>query len=189
MKKNLLFIAIVFITISSSAQKYWVEASVSPSLDKEKNYKVAILPVISSNDELNGDEKLKNLAYEKISLQVSSIRHFEPVSRQKVEKAVRVFAFGGSSEVKEENYSQIAKEAGAKMILLCELTREKVIKKILFSKKGIEVIRVSIKIYDTTQGNSIVYNAKARSKNPLSKEAEVEYGIENAMEKLEDVME
>lgn len=188
MKKNLLLIAIVLIAISSSAQKYWVEASVSPNLDKERDHKVAILPVTSSNEELEGDEKLKNLAYDKISMQLSYIYHFEPVSKQKVEKAMRIFAFGGSHDVKEENYAQVASQAGADIILLCKLTKEKVMQKSLFSKKGIEVIRVTIKMYDTKNDNAIVYNAKARSKNPISKDAEVEYGVEKAMEKLKEVM-
>lgn len=182
MKKTLLIIAAIVFTSSAFAQKYWVESSVSPSLNKEKEHKVAILPVTSDDTELNGDDKLLKLAYDKLSLQLSGINKFEPVSKQKVEKAVRIFAFGGSNEVKEENYKEIASQSGANMILLCTLTKETIL------KKGVQVIRVTIKIFDTENDNSIVYNAKARSKNPLSQDAEVEYGIENAMEKLKKAM-
>ncbi len=189
MKKTILIIAAIVFTSSVFAQKYWVESSVSPHLDKNKEHKVAILPITSPSEELNGNDALKKMAYEKIGLQLSSIKNFEPVSKQRVEKAVRIFAFGGSHEVKEENYGQIASQSGANMILLCKLVKEQVMKKSLFSKNGIEVIRVTIKIYDAENDSRVVYNAKARSKNPLSDEAEVEYGVENAMEKLKKGME
>lgn len=183
MKQSLFLIIAMFFAISSSAQKYWVEASVSPNLDKTKDYKVAILPVISGDEDINGDETLLKMAYDKISLQLSAINRFEPVSKQKVESAVRIFAFGGSNQVKEEKYAEIAQQTGADIILLCDLTREPVV------KKDFKVIRVYIQMFDVNNGNAIVYNAKARAKNILSKEAEVELGVQNAMETLKEEME
>lgn len=46
-----------------------------------------------------------------------------------------------------------------------------------------------IKIYDAESDSRVIYNAKARSKNPLSDESEVEHGVMKAMEKLKKEIE
>ena len=158
------------------SQKFWVQSNISANFDLKKSYKVAILPVTSTSEEL---AKLADISYNKITNELMTCSRFQVVNKSTVQQAVNKFSFGISG-MDASNYPELAKLLNADILMLCELTSEKQIRK----KKEVGTVTAFIQIFDMKNEAIVVYSGKARSINPISAQAEAEFAIQKALEKL-----
>lgn len=177
--RTILFSIVVSLFFNAGfAQKYWVQSNTSKSLDFNKTYKVAILPVFSNDMDLEADQQIKGVAYNNLSLQLNSTGKFMPVNKQIVEQAIQKYRYGGGS-INANNYNDIATELGVDYLITCEINKDQG-----SAIKDFVPILVYVQMIDPKDGGIAVYSGKARAKSFLSRDAEIEKALENAMKEL-----
>jgi len=175
--KNISFI-LAFMTCSlfGFSQKYWEQSNLSSSFDLTKSYRVAILPVTSTNMDLL---KLENVSYNKITTELMACSKFQIINKNQVQQSINKFSYGVSG-LNPNSYPELAKDLNADILLICELSSDKQ----LIKKKEIGTVLAYIQLLDMKNNATVVYSGKARAINPISAEAETEYAIQKALDKL-----
>jgi len=158
------------------SQKFWAQSNISANFDLKKNYKIAILPISAGSEEL---AKLADISNNKITNELMVCSRFQVINKSNVQQAVNKFSFGISG-MDAANYPELAKLLNADLLMLCELTSEKQIIK----KKEVSTVTAFIQIFDMKNEAIVVYSGKARSINPISAQAEAEFAIQKALDKL-----
>jgi hypothetical protein len=158
------------------SQKYWEQSNLSGSFDLKKNYKVAILPVISTNADL---QKLDNVAYNKIVTELMACSQFQLINKSQVQQSINKFSFGVSG-LDAASYADLAKDLNADIIITCELSSDKQ----TIKKKEVGTVMAFIQLLDMKNNGTIIYAGKARAMNPISQQSETEYAIQIALKKL-----
>ena len=81
MKNISLILTFLAFSLLGFSQKYWEQSNLSSSLDLTKNYRVAILPVTSSNMDLI---KLDNIVYNKITTELMACSKFQIANKNQL---------------------------------------------------------------------------------------------------------
>ncbi len=141
-----------------------------------KNYRVAILPVNSTNTSLL---KLADMAYNSITTELMACSKFQLVNKNLVQQAVNKFSFGISG-LDVSSYAELAKDLNVDIIVLCDLSADKQTLK----GKEIGTVMAFIQFLDMKNSANVFYVGKARAINPISAEAEMELAIQKALSKF-----
>lgn len=170
-----LWLALAMMWVASCSKNYFQSSHIAPAFDKSKSYKIVVAePQITQQAALNNDE-LKNRTYNHLTLELQKIKNFTIVDRAAYERELRVRRFGTGQTIDAATAREAAKAAGGQLLALTEISTEAV-------KGGLPIL-ASIQLIEIGSGN-ILYQGKARMKNPASLEAGVELAIEKAMEEL-----
>jgi len=176
MKNTFFLLAFITCSIFGYSQKYWEQSNLSPNFDLTKNYRVAIIPITSLNMDLI---KLADISYNKITTELMACSKFQLINKNQVQQSINKFSYGVSG-LDPNSYAELAKDLNADILLVCELSSDKQIIK----KKEIGTVMAYIQLLDMKNNATVVYVGKARAINPISTEAETEYAIQKALDKL-----
>lgn len=175
--KYLTFILAFFLSMQIGySQKYWEQSNISSNFDLTKNYKVAILPINSTNPSLL---KLADLAYNSITSELMACSKFQLLNKNLVQQAVNKFSFGISG-LDASSYAELAKDLNVDILVLCDLSADKQ----TIKKKEIGTVMAFVQFLDMKNNANVLYIGKARAINPLSAEAELELAIQKALSKF-----
>lgn len=156
------------------SKNYFQQTSASPAYSKTTRYKIILVkPTLTSSRPLNTDE-LVNRSLFHLRAELSKI-NFEVMPNDKFEEAMRARSFGGSGNVSESVAMEAAKSAGATAVAYTEISTESI--------QGGLPLMATIRILGTADGSQL-YSGKARSDNPASLEAGLEFAIEKALDGL-----
>jgi len=185
MKKYLFTLLIIlFVSLTTFAQKFWEQSTLSAGFDVTKSYKVAILPVFSGNIELTGNKNIFDAVYNKINLELTASSKFQVLPKFAVEQAVNKFRYGSSVTIDPSKYNDLAKELKVDLLVICELSNDKQ----MIKKKEIGTVMAYIQVFNMKNEALVAYSGKARAINPISAEAEAEFAAQKALRVLMDKM-
>lgn len=173
MKKifGLLCMVIGFISCS---QNYFVQHNVSPAYKSTARYKgILMKPRLVSAQAITTDEAVSRATFH-LRTELAK-RNFDFLPNDAFEEACRALSFGGSGQVSETVANQAAKKSGADVLVYCEIATESI--------KGGLPLMATIRIVSVADGVEL-YAGKARSDNPVSLEAGMEFAVEKALEGL-----
>ena len=169
-----LFFILLLTSVFSCSKNYFQQTSASPAYSKTTRYKVILVkPNLVSSKPLNSDE-LVNRSLFHLRAELSKI-NFDVLPNDKFEEALRARSFGGSGNVSESVAMEAAKSVGATAVAYTEISTESI--------QGGLPLMATIRIMSTADGSQL-YSGKARSDNPASLEAGLEFAIEKALEGL-----
>jgi hypothetical protein len=172
--KNLIFIILIAIGISSCSKNYFQQTYASPAYNKANRYKLILVkPGFVSTKPINNEEALNRCTFH-LRAEISKL-NFDVMGSEKFEEACRARSFGGSGTVTESIALEAAKSLGANTLAFTEITTESI--------DGGLPLMASIRILNTSDGSQL-YTGKARADNPASLEAGLEFAIEKALEGL-----
>jgi len=180
MKKISLLLTLILVSFFGFSQKYWEQSNLTPSFDLTKNYRVAIIPATSSNMDLL---KLSDITYNKITTELMACSKFQLLNKNQVQQSINKFSYGVSG-IDPNSYGELAKDLNADILVICELSADKQ----MIKKKEIGTVLAYIQLLDMKNSATVVYAGKARAINPLSAEAECEFAIQKALNKLVKAM-
>lgn len=186
MKTIICLLVVGLLTLSTTmvhAQaSYWKQATLSKHFKTDKEYKIAILPMVFSFDLENVDvQALQTTCRQKLAIELGENDNTTIIGTDQVDEAINMHKFGGSM-LSTAAYTEVAKQVGANVIATCTFTRED---KIAGQKvgAGLGVIQALIVLTEVSTGK-VLYTGKARASNPLSLQDEAEYVIQLALYKM-----
>lgn len=183
MKHTFLIFTLFLIVFSASAQKFWEQSSYTGKIDKSKTYKVAVLPVKSADALALSAPAAANAAYNQLYIELAAITNFNLISKNTVEQAVNKFNFGISG-LSPASYAALAKELGADLFVVAELSNEK--QKI--KKYQVGTVMAFVQVFDMKNDAMVLYVSRARAINPVSPESEAEFAVQKALKKLVEAL-
>ncbi|MEI6763991.1 MAG: hypothetical protein WCM76_00035 [Bacteroidota bacterium] len=176
---SVIVVLLSFVCVFGQKKGYWAESNASNTLDASKKYSVAVLPVVVTDAELSADATLAEQANNTIILKLADIWKFNVINKELMLGAVNTYRFG-SGPVNASNYPDICKATGARLLVYCELSRNKTIIK----KKEVTTVIAWIQVFDANADFSSVYSSRARSIKSMTITEEVDGAIGKALEAL-----
>lgn len=174
MMNRILLFACVLVGVVACSKNYFQQTSASPSYSKTTRYKVILVkPNFVSSKPIQTEEAASRCLFH-LRGELSKI-NFEILPNDQFEEAMRARSFGGSGNVNELVAMEAAKSVGANAVAYTEISTESI--------QGGLPLMASIRILSTVDGSQL-YSGKARSDNPASLEAGLEFAIEKALEGL-----
>lgn len=170
-----IFIVLVLITgLLSCSKNYLQQTTVSPAFNKSNRYKIILVkPSFVSSRPIQTDEAMNRSMFH-LRAELSKL-NFEVMGNDKFDEACRARSFGGSGTISESLALEAAKSLGASVVGFTEISTESI--------QGGLPLMATIRILNTSDGSQL-YSGKARSDNPASLEAGLEFAIEKALEGL-----
>ncbi|MEO0143644.1 MAG: CsgG/HfaB family protein [candidate division WOR-3 bacterium] len=164
---------IILLFLSSCVSGYYAKGS-NVNLDYSKNYKVSIIPQLKSNY-LNEDDLRK--VYEAFYLELSRIKNFTIVEREKVEEILKELNFQYSGLVDISTAKEFGKLTGADLIASYEVISAKQ------EMDGFREIVISIKIINVQTGE-IAYIGRGRGEGYDDKITIIDMAVSNSLHTL-----
>jgi hypothetical protein len=158
----------------SCSKNYFQQTNASPSFNKATRYKIILVkPSLVSGKPIQTEEALNRCAFH-LRAEISKL-NFDVMGNDRFDEACRARSFGGSGTVAENTALEAAKSLGANALAFTEITTESI--------QGGLPLMATVRILSTADGSQL-YTGKARSDNPASLEAGLEFAIEKALEGL-----
>lgn len=174
MMNRILLLTLALAGLVACSKNYFQQTSASPSYSKTTRYKIILVkPTLTSSKPLNTDE-LVNRSLFHLRGELSKI-NFDVMPNDRFEEAIRARSFGGSGNVSELVATEAAKSIGASAVAYTDISTESI--------QGGLPLMATIRILSAADGSQL-YSGKARSDNPASLEAGLEFAIEKALEGL-----
>jgi len=174
MLNRILLAGILSLSLFACSKNYFQQTNVSPSFSKATRYKIILVkPSFISSKPIQTDEALNRCTFH-LRAETSKL-NFDVMGNDKFDEACRARSFGGSGTISESLALEAAKSLGANTVAFTEISTESI--------QGGLPLMATIRILNTSDGSQL-YTGKARSDNPASLEAGLEFAIEKALEGL-----
>jgi hypothetical protein len=170
---HFLFVGIVLL-FGACSKNYFQQTQVSPAFSKSTRYKtILVKSTLLSSQALPGEEVINRCNFH-LRAEISKL-NFEVMGTEKFEEVCRARSFGGTGTISESIALDAAKSLGVQALVFSEISTESI--------KGGLPLMATIRILNAADGSQL-YSGKARSDNPISLEAGLEFAIEKALEGL-----
>lgn len=167
-------IPLVLLMMFVCSKGYIKQGVLDPNFDKARTYKVAILPFHVRGELGEPGSVLEDRAYTRFQVRLQETGKFLVIDKFTVERATKVHEFGAQGSIDLTLARKIAKELGAELVALTELS--------LNPAGGLRIL-VNIQIFDVNK-DCVIYTGQGRADNPISTEAGVEFAIDLATDIL-----
>jgi hypothetical protein len=173
MRAKIKILTFLFLFLFFCSKAYIKQGVLDPNFDQTRTYKVAILPFLVRGEEPSST--LRDRAYTRLQVRLQQTGKFMIIDRFTVERVVRTYEFGATGKVDPSLARKIARELGAELVVLSELSLNPV-------DGGLRIL-ANVQILDVNK-DYVIYTGQGRTDNPISKEAGAEYAIDLATDVL-----